>query len=577
VPTVKEYRIVRVADCGPELESRRQFGFVFLIGSLVSTYAPTNLPIGAQITEGLWSFIFGDEWPPWLKKDFSLLPFETIMQCYPARAHVRTIVQRLFQTAPPNLIHHRLTAGLVGRTIDGLVTTNYDRAFEMSVSGQSNVHSVTTCADARAYLSTPPPARPTLIFKIHGTAREGLESTLVCDLEAEGRLPRWKRDLLFDLIQGRTVIVVGYSGRDFDICPELADAKEPIDVVWLQRTRRHLQPNAERVLQRRRGILVLGDLVPFVEVVLGEKISVVQSPVTWRFDAHFDQALVDQWRERLLEWMACPALFARPAINKKSDEIRTLIESAAFAKHAGAYYTGARILERIVRIPGLDRRERLTTEISKAEAWFMYGRHWWAWRMLGRIERQLTDRPSDDELKVLAAELRLMMYMRAAQFAQRFRLVGFQKRIRKASLSFYKLARNALENGGAWRRLASVQQNAERIGISDTAGLPLPAATGYASLGLISMDVIAKRDWIRSGEMTKAKHYVALCCINKAAQYGWQAEAWKLHWILLWSRSKGVRHAKRRNHLVGWLKHFLKTQYPLLGRILQLIHNLPAR
>jgi SIR2-like domain len=510
VPSVKDYRIVRVADCGSELESRRPAGFVFLVGSLISTYTPTNLPIGAHITNGLWNFIFGDGWPQWLKRDFSLLPFETIMQCYPDRAHVRTIVRQLFQTAPPNLIHQRLIAGLLGRAIDGLVTTNYDRAFEMCVSAQSAVHAVTTCADAHAYRNTPPSVRPQLIFKIHGTAREDLESTLVCDLEAEGRLPSWKRDLLSDLIRGRTVVVIGYSGRDFDICPELADSDVPIDVVWLQRSRQDLQPNAERVMQRRRGVLVLGDLVPFIEVVLGEKVSVSQQAVSWRFGDNFDQALVVEWQGRLLEWMACPALVERLAINRKGDEISALVESAAFAKHAGAYYTGAHILGRIVRIPSLGRRQRLTAVISTAEAWFMYGRHWRAWRMLRRVERQLTDDPEDNELKALAAELRLIIHMRASQFAQRFRFAGLQERIRRKSLDPYELAWNTFENNGAWRRLASVRQNAERIGIADIAGLPLPAAKGYASLGLISMDVIAKRDWIRSGEMTKARQNTTL-------------------------------------------------------------------
>lgn len=85
MPTAKAYRITQVSDCGSELETLRQRGFVCLAGSLVSTYIPTNLPIGTHITEGLWSLIFGDCWPLWLKRDFSLLPFEALMQCYPDR------------------------------------------------------------------------------------------------------------------------------------------------------------------------------------------------------------------------------------------------------------------------------------------------------------------------------------------------------------------------------------------------------------------------------------------------------------------------------------------------------------
>jgi hypothetical protein len=85
------------------------------------------------------------------------------------------------------------------------------------------------------------------------------------------------------------------------------------------------------------------------------------------------------------------------------------------------------------------------------------------------------------------------------------------------------------------------------------------------------MDVITKRDWMRSGEMTPLKERIALCCIRKAEQYGWEHEAWKFHWILLW---RGDRR-NRRLHLIGWWKHFKKTQYPPLGRLFQVIVNLP--
>jgi hypothetical protein len=40
-------------------------------------------------------------------------------------------------------------------------------------------------------------------------------------LSQEGALPSWKRELLGQLVDGRDVVVMGYSGLDFDICPVL--------------------------------------------------------------------------------------------------------------------------------------------------------------------------------------------------------------------------------------------------------------------------------------------------------------------------------------------------------------------
>lgn len=573
--TAKAYRIARVSDSGSEIQTWRQRGLVCLAGSLVSTYIPTSFPNGADITEGLWNFIFGDSWPPWLKRDFKLLPFEALMQCYPDRSTLPRIVTRLFQNATPNLIHKRLGAGLIGGTIEGLITTNYDTAFETCVAGRSEIRTITTHEDADAYRSTPTAVRPRSIFKIHGTALDGMESTLVCDLNAEGRIPRWKRELLLDLVGGRTVVVIGYSGRDFDICPELADAEVAVNVIWLQRSRRNLQPSAERVLEKRRGLLMIGDLLPFLGVITGESISAGQPIVNWRADGYFDCASIPEWRRRILDWIACPTLLKRLPIGEARGQIGALVEHAALAGHVGRYYSGACKLQQVVRIPGLSRGDRLSAEITAAESWFIYGRYWRAWRMLRHIELRLTDDPVDDHLHVLAAELRMMMNMRVAQLAERFHLMKLQHHIRHKSLLPYGRALPALENKGAWRRLATLRQNAERIGIAGTTGLPLPAAKGYASLGLISMDVIAKRDWIRSGEMTPAKHWIANCCIRKAEQYGWDHEAWKFHWILLWSGLSATRHFSRTEHFFGWLKHFWKTQYPPLGRMLQLLNNFP--
>jgi hypothetical protein len=570
VPTGKKYRIMSISECSSEFERWRQPGVVFFAGSLVSTFNPTSLPIGTHITEGFWNFIFGEAWPRWLKEDFEYLPFEALMQCHPARDSLRVIVRQMFQDAQANLIHEKLVAGLLNGTIKAVITTNYDTAFEACTAEGSGVTTITTCAEAKAYQAIAPPAHPGAIFKIHGTARAGLESTLVYDLEGEGRILPWKRDLLLGLVAGRTVIALGYSGRDFDICPELADANAS-EVVWLQRKPDDLQPNAERVLDKQpRGLLMVGELLDFLRTFTGESVDALPSTATWRPESYFRDTPVTQWRRLILDWMACPALLD---LREPSLELIAGDERANMLGHTGRYRDASRILQGIAKHQGVPRQKRITAELRAAEQWFIYGRCWRGWRMLQRVELQLT--AEDKDFRVLAAELHLFMYAGVALFAQQFHITRLRRYICRRSIILYQAARDALETKGEWRRLASLRQNAERIGIPQT-GLPLPAVRGYASLGLILMDATAKRDSIRSGEMTQAQYEKALNCICKAERYGWHTEAWKLHWMLIWRGHNGSKLVDRAEHFIGWWEHFRKTQYPPLGRVFQLVINFPT-
>jgi hypothetical protein len=145
-------------------------------------------------------------------------------------------------------------------------------------------------------------------FKIHGTATPEAENTIVCDLEAEGWPAKWKRDLLLEVTSGRTLVVLGYSGRDFDICPDLVNYTEQIQTVWLQPHRGTLQPNARRVLEERDGMVVEGDLVEFLRLLIDPHLAVpAPSPKPVRLD-DFDLSCTDEWRLNLLNWIACPKL-----------------------------------------------------------------------------------------------------------------------------------------------------------------------------------------------------------------------------------------------------------------------------
>ncbi len=562
------YESRSVAELDPAtLQRWRDKGIVFLIGSYVSVFPPTSLSFGWATSQALWRRILDRSDLDLLGADLDDVPFEAIMQCYPNRAAIRPIIRSLFSASDPNPVHRSLVAALRTDWVCGLITTNYDLALDSALREVGN-HPIIfdePSYDRYQALNAAHSARPKGCFKIHGTAAPGFESTIVCDLDAEGWLNDWKRRLLLDMTQDRTLVLIGYSGSDFDICPELAQSARQAHTVWLQPRPTDVRPNAARVLHKRSGTLVLGDLISFLNVLLDIHIAVSPpSPAPINLDA-FDRRLMAGWRLQILTWMACPRLLSRALSGD------TGIRLAVYAQ-TGRYKDAVLALERSLLEADADVRERLHLQIQLASSRFIYGQHIRSWRMLNRIDREIANLsgPSED-LRIYSIETRMMMLMRAAQIARGFRLRSLLARMRKRTAPLYLEARQVLQNKGAWGRLEALQQNAERIGVATSDGLPLPTRRGYRSLGLVSMHVITQRDWLRSGnwKLTDEKQGQAIKCLAKAEEYGWNHEAWKFSWILL-CRGSG----KKASYLRSFWKYFWRTQYPFLSRFFQLFVNL---
>jgi hypothetical protein len=555
------------------IEMWRDAGIVFLVGSFVSTFAPTNLPTGIATTKALWNRILRSSDQDCLGKDFADLehvPFEAIMQCYPKQSAVKPIIQKLYCEAGPNEVHRRLVSSLQSGTAKGLITTNYDLAFDSVLQGNPDVITIVddlglaSFRTATSRLAAP----PSVFFKIHGTAAVGYSNTIVCDLNAEGWLKPWKRELLREMVYGRALILIGYSGSDFDLCPELAEFTKQAHTVWLQHKPGQARPNSRRVLDRTGGIAVIGDLVEFLERILNEKIKLPTSETREVDLSVFDTTLTDEWRVNLLSWIACPSLLLRSIKDLTSCE--SSLRLAVYA-HSGRYGDAVCELERESQSPKSSVEQGFRRRIHLAGAKFIYGQHLRGWRMLNEVSKELSADSASEDLRTLVIEVRMMMYMRGAQIARALRLDRLLVHIQKVADSLYSEALTTLQQLGEWGRLEALQQNAERIGVARSDALPLPTRSGYNSLGLISMHAIVERDWIRSGSwrLTSEQERRALRNQEQATRYGWHHEAWKLSWILLF---RG--HSKKWLHLRIWNQHFWATQYPPFSRLFQLFINL---
>ena len=152
--------------------------------------------------------------------EVKLVPFEGIWACHPDPDAIVNAIVRLYShsSAAANEFHDTIAKVLANGTLSSVTTTNYDLAVERSTHASSI--RVVECEGNRAGAIG---ASPTgIYFKIHGSAKPQLKGSIIYRLDQEGRLHRWKRELLTTLLENRTLLAIGYSGRDFDICPEIA-------------------------------------------------------------------------------------------------------------------------------------------------------------------------------------------------------------------------------------------------------------------------------------------------------------------------------------------------------------------
>jgi len=537
--------------------------------------------MGGEFTDYICDLLFGvnpsngRSWPKWLKDDFRQTPFEAATQNFPDRDSIRRALQRAFATSVINPVHELLSTQLRDGVVSSIITTNYDLCLDAALSDVQGLRSIwdnNTWDAANGSLSK----ASKLYWKIHGTARPDALDSLIFKLEDEGRMPKWKSELLNNTLADRTLVIFGYSGRDFEICPQLAYYARPRHTVWFQPSREALTANGKRVLTERQGTLVVGSratperpfaaLEDFLEKLFGTRLKLQRKacPV----DLVLDHSTFPEWRVRILDWMACGRL-AVPEINKLANA-RTRAELLASAYgHLGKYRDSVLELERLAAERSLDRREQLHRQLSAASSWFILGAHIKGWKQTRLIEKSCASEGLTD-LRVEIAERKLMMQMRLAQIVGTTRLPFLVNTIRARAVRMYEDARRELELG-AWGRLQALRLNAQRIGIATENEMTLPSVEGYSSLGAVGMLSIAVRDEVRKKGgwfLSPIKRSACLWGIKKARMYGWTHEEWKFRWLLL-IRGGG---RFRSRHLVAWWRSFRVTQYTTGGRLIQILN-----
>ena len=234
------------------------------VGSAVSAFQPSELPTGESLTSTVAKVLSDPlDSRAQIKAWISSAAFEHIMDGCPNGKVLGENLLQLFSINKPNPLHDVIAELIADEVIEHIVTTNYDTNLETACGVKclpTNKPQLIVTKSEAENIKFP----VATIFKIHGsvdhdrTLAADQDRTMVYTLRREGELPPWKRGILHRLVGGRRLLICGYSGRDFEICPELPRLNAQI--VWNIRKREDLTPNARRVITATDGIVLVGDL-----------------------------------------------------------------------------------------------------------------------------------------------------------------------------------------------------------------------------------------------------------------------------------------------------------------------------
>lgn len=259
------------------LNSIKEKHLVLFVGSGISIYPPANLPAGGMVTKLLKRKLQELDCFDRYKNKSNYLhhiweepfgpSFEAILELAPDKNKVLKFLRELCFNCNPNNIHLFIAELFRKELIQVVITTNYDRCIEKAYKQLTNMELPTIYLENH-YKNQKLHSSLPFLFKIHGSI-EGPEQEIIFSLYQEGQeLVGWKKELLKQIISGKEILFLGYSGYDFDICPMLAKSTSEVLInkcYWSIRENektpgykkigKRISPEGKRLLSRFQGEL----------------------------------------------------------------------------------------------------------------------------------------------------------------------------------------------------------------------------------------------------------------------------------------------------------------------------------
>jgi len=532
-----------------------------LIGSAISMFENTNLSSGVEFVNALFGFIFhSDDFKKrdehWLKKEFINMPFEAVMECYPRQEQLSSTLLNIFRTDEYNAYHESFAEKLEQNIINSIITPNYDLTFDKKLKELNFDKFICTCNDYKAYLKTP----GNVYFKIHGTAKKNFENTLIFTLSQEKNLPDWKFELLRKLIKNRIIIVIGYSGRDFDICPVLKQLGTYSKILWIA-----FEPDKTTSYQndlikaKSTNEIVKGDFSSFISRFFNKEIALNRSLKKFKAEEYFNLSDSERlhWQIKILDRLGC-ARYMRPVLEKLKEKISSedyLKYKSDLYGHTGEYKKAAKVHLKLSTIQPKNSGNYIKELLYASASWlshFSFLKAYWYQTKAERLIRNYF--PNNNELEFLLLSRQIVFWSKIQQIFRPFR-----SRILRNINQLQNKIENFKNNASLDDR-QQIRLNLDRLGIS-TDFSPVSGYKGYNSLGIAAMALIAYRHKIerRQWDDDEIAFYELKDCIVRAENLGMSMEVWKLCKIRF--KISRITATDKKKDWVKWKNNLLATEY----------------
>lgn len=572
-----------------------------LAGSGVSIWNPTNLPTGVSFSNSIFRAIF-DQSPEAsadpafnrLEELYNNIPFESVMEKCPEQEILMQVVREIFDVSQYNPIHEALAGALGEGRVNAIITTNYDCCIDQALADHFNCPIGPLMGEVsrivrKEEITDDTPREAGVYFKIHGSADDASGESLVFRLSHESTLDERKRSLLRALLAGKTLLILGYSGLDFEICPELP-LLQPACILWNIRPGDKITANARRVMGQIPGAIIAGDMVELVSRILVPVEVERGTPsvdVERLFRERFSEAARMLWRARLLNTMCFAGLSGRVCRELLQTAIvgperAAVMEESARSFHlGGAYRLAALEYEKIAALAEslrMPRAEQCRLLLDACDNWRCHGSFIRAWSRLKaarRLAASVEDDRSRDELEALAELKRLLLLRHLYLLFRKLRLSRLEKRVKvKAGEAIMRAAR-MLPQTGSWYDYQQLSLWTERFDLSpELTRMPElyeapPPREGYDHLGLFVAQMMVFRDEVDTGRREPDDDALreALDMLELAGFLNTPPEQWKLRYLLL------RRFPQQRSMAIfkQFVKSFWSCQYSLSMRVMLLL------
>ena len=283
-----------------------------LCGSAISIFEPTSIQSGYGVTSDLARKLCHAAHVS--EKSFGDLvrhsAFEVLLDVHPRKAHLAHLFATYFiapngRPARINQLHKAIASSLERGLFSNVITTNYDTCIEACFGGRRHPGIIIRRDDSLG---------PSNILKLHGSADD--PRSLIFALSQESTMRDWKRDKL-RLLCGDALIVMGYSGADFEVCPELYQL--PLrHLYWValpdHKTRRPLlSAHSLALLRHHPSTVINADMQTVLRDLTGRSIRNAPIAPTYELSTRLMNCLSES-QQRLWAGLVFVALSAPTAV-----------------------------------------------------------------------------------------------------------------------------------------------------------------------------------------------------------------------------------------------------------------------